>query len=202
MNSFKRAAKVSVLLLCSLLFVQCASDGNKTSAEAAAGTDTKGKANVEMKIAYVDGDSLMSGYNFAKDVNEAMLRGQSKLESAQRQKANELQRFYGEIDRKYKNNGYLTQESFDADQQKYQKMQNDAAAYMSNLERSVQNELMMNTQQLNDSVNKFISEYAKKNGYSIVLRKEATWYIGNVDDVTSDVIKGLNERYNKVDSKK
>ena len=67
MNSFKRAAKASVLLLCSLLFVQCASDGNKTSAEAAAGTDTKGKANVEMKIAYVDGDSLMSGYNFAKD---------------------------------------------------------------------------------------------------------------------------------------
>ncbi len=202
MNNFKRIAKASVLLLSALLFVQCAAKDGEKSAATNANTTTTAESNANIKIAYVDGDSLMNNYNFAKDVNEAMLRGQNKLDNAQRQKANELQRFYGEIDRKYKNNEYLTQESFNADQQKYQKMQGDAATYMSNLERSVQNELMMNTQQLTDSVNKFIAEYAKKNGYSIILRKEATWYIGNVDDVTNDVIKGLNERYNKVDSKK
>lgn len=200
MNSFKRVVRASVLLLAAILFAQCSNGNEQKSANAATNTTTNG--NVDIKIAYVDGDSLMNNYNFAKDVNEAMLRGQSKLDNAQRQKANELQRFYGEIDRKYKNNEYLTQESFNADQQKYQKMQGDAANYMSNLERSVQNELMMNTQQLTDSVNKYIAEYAKKNGYSIILRKEATWYIGNVDDVTNEVIKGLNERYNKVDSKK
>ena len=200
MNSFKRVVRASVLLLAAILFAQCSNGNEQKPAKAA--TDTTTNGNVDIKIAYVDGDSLMNNYNFAKDVNEAMLRGQSKLDNAQRQKANELQRFYGEIDRKYKNNEYLTQESFNADQQKYQKMQGDAANYMSNLERSVQNELMMNTQQLTDSVNKYIAEYAKKNGYSIILRKEATWYIGNVDDVTNEVIKGLNERYNKVDSKK
>ena len=200
MNSFKRVVRASVLLLAAILFAQCSNGNVQKPANAATNTTTNG--NVDIKIAYVDGDSLMNNYNFAKDVNEAMLRGQNKLDNAQRQKANELQRFYGEIDRKYKNNEYLTQESFNADQQKYQKMQGDAANYMSNLERSVQNELMMNTQQLTDSVNKYIAEYAKKNGYSIILRKEATWYIGNVDDVTNEVIKGLNERYNKVDSKK
>lgn len=200
MNSFKRVVRASVLLLAAILFAQCSNGNEQKPANATTNTTTNG--NVDIKIAYVDGDSLMNNYNFAKDVNEAMLRGQSKLDNAQRQKANELQRFYGEIDRKYKNNEYLTQESFNADQQKYQKMQGDAANYMSNLERSVQNELMMNTQQLTDSVNKYIAEYAKKNGYSIILRKEATWYIGNVDDVTNEVIKGLNERYNKVDSKK
>ena len=200
MNSFKRVVRASVLLLAAILFAQCSNGNEQKPANAATNTTTNG--NVDIKIAYVDGDSLMNNYNFAKDVNEAMLRGQSKLDNAQRQKANELQRFYGEIDRKYKNNEYLTQESFNADQQKYQKMQGDAANYMSNLERSVQNELMMNTQQLTDSVNKYIAEYAKKNGYSIILRKEATWYIGNVDDVTNEVIKGLNERYNKVDSNK
>lgn len=201
MNSFKRVAKASVLLLSALLFVQCAAKEEEKATGAEANTTTANN-NINVKVAYVDGDSLMNNYNFAKDVNEAMLRGQNKLDNAQRQKANELQRFYGEIDRKYKNNEYLSQESFNADQQKYQKMQGDAENYIANLQRSVQNELMMNTQQLNDSVNKFIAEYAKKNGYAIILRKEATWYIGNVDDITNDIIKGLNERYNKVDSKK
>ncbi len=200
MNRFIRVAKVSFMLLTALVFTQCANnDKNTSSANNKAKTSG---SSTELKIAYVDGDSLMNGYNFAKDVNEAMLRGQSKLESAQRQKEGELQRFAGEIDRKYKSNGYLTEASFNADQQKLQKMQGDAQNYMTNLQRSVQNELMMNTQQLNDSVDKYIAEYAKKNGYKIILRKAATWYVGDVDDVTADIIKGLNERYNKVDTKK
>ena len=36
----------------------------------------------------------------------------------------------------------------------------------------------------------------------MILRKAATWYVGDVDDVTADIIKGLNERYVKVDTKK
>lgn len=200
MNRFIRVAKVAVALLVSVVFVQCASEKTKEAKTDATSPATAQKS--DLKVAYVDGDSLMNGYNFAKDVNEAMLRGQSKLESAQRQKENEIQRFAGEMERKYQSNGYLSEASFNADQQKLQKMQGDAQNYMANLQRSVQNELLMNTQQLNDSVDKFIAEYAKANGYTIVLRKAATWYVGDVDDITADVIKGLNDRYNKVDSKK
>ena len=153
-------------------------------------------------MAYVDEDSLMSGYNFAKDVNEALLRADSNLESARRQKENELQRFAGEIERKYKSNGYLTEASFNADQEKLQKMQVDARNYMDNMTRSAQNEALMNSQQLRDSVDKYIAEYSKKQGYTLVLRKAATWYVGDIDDITADVVKGLNARYNKVDTKK
>lgn len=200
MNKLKRVINASVLLLAAVVFAQCTPEaGNKTPENS---SESKTAVNTELKIAYVDGDSLMNGYNFAKDVNEAMLRGQSKLESAERQKSNELQRFAGEVERKYKSNGYLTEASFNADNQKLQKMRNDAENYMANLHRSVQNELLLNTQQLNDSVDKYIAEYAKKNGYAIILRKAATWYVGsNVEDVTTDVLKGLNERYNKVDKK-
>ena len=201
MNKLFLALKTGMLLLVGMLTMQCASDGAKDGKGDTKASATGATAG-SMKVAYIDGDSLMRGYNFAKDVNEAMLRGQNKMESAQRQKATEIQRFAGEMDRKYKSNGYLTEASFNADQQKLQKMQGDAQNYMASLERSIQNEMMMNTQQLNDSVDKFIAEYAKKKGYTIVLRKAATWYIGNVDDVTADVIKGLNERYNKIDKKK
>ena len=97
----------------------------------------------------------------------------------------------------------MTEASFNADQQKLQKMQGEAESYMANLQRSAQSEIMMNTQQLNDSVDAYIKEYAKKKGYDAVLQKAATWYVGDaIEDVTADVIKGLNERYTKVDAKK
>ena len=49
---------------------------------------------------------------------------------------------------------------------------------------------------------KYIAEYSEKQGYTLVLRKAATWYVGDIDDITADVVKGLNARYNKVDTKK
>ena len=199
MNKIFRVASTSALLLSIVALSQCTP---AEKAQANAGENSTENVQASMKVAYIDGDSLMSGYNFAKDVNEAMLRGQGKLESAQRQKANEIQRFAGEMKRKYKNNGYLSEASFNADQQKLQKMQGDAQVYMENLQRTVQNELMMNTEQLNDSVDKYIAEYAKQNGYTMIIRKAATWYIGDVENVTTDVIKGLNSRYNKVTEKK
>ena len=82
------------------------------------------------------------------------------------------------------------------------KMQVDARNYMDNMTRSAQNEALMNSQQLRDSVDKYIAEYSKKQGYTLVLRKAATWYVGDIDDITADVVKGLNARYNKVDTKK
>lgn len=200
MNKIFRVASTSALLLSIFALSQC-TPANEAKTAKAGETSTE-NVQASMKVAYIDGDSLMNGYNFAKDVNEAMLRGQGKLESAQRQKANEIQRFAGEMERKYKNNGYLSEASFNADQQKLQKMQGDAQVYMENLQRTVQNELMMNTEQLNDSVDKYIAEYAKQNGYTMIIRKAATWYIGDVENVTSDVIKGLNSRYNKVTEKK
>ena len=205
MTKITRFAKVSALMLAVAMFAAtgCSAEGGKdANAESNNKKTTKTADASALKVAFVDEDSLMSGYNFAKDVNEALLRADSKLESARRQKENELQRFAGEIERKYKSNGYLTEASFNADQEKLQKMQVDARNYMDNLTRTAQNEALMNSQQLRDSVDKYIAEYSKKQGYTLVLRKAATWYVGNVDDITADVVKGLNERYNKVDKKK
>ena len=66
MNSFKRVVRASVLLLAAILFAQCSNGNEQKPANAATNTTTNG--NVDIKIAYVDGDSLMNNYNFAKDV--------------------------------------------------------------------------------------------------------------------------------------
>ncbi|MDE6715619.1 MAG: OmpH family outer membrane protein, partial [Muribaculaceae bacterium] len=140
-------------------------------------------------------------YNLAKDLNEAMLREQTNYENAARQRSTEIQKFASTIENKYKNNGYLTEASFNADQQKLQKMQQDAQNYMANLERAIQDVMLQNNIQLNDSVDNFIKAYNKEKGYEIIFSKDATIFIDPKYDITEEVIKGLNERYNKVETK-
>ena len=154
-----------------------------------------------LNIRYIDKDSLLHNYNLAKDLSEAMLRTSDNYENIQRQKANEIQKFAAQIENKYKTNGYLSEASFNADQQKLQKMQQDAQAYLANLERNIQNEMIQNNIQLNDSVENFIKAYNKEKGYEIIFDKAACLFIDEKYDITDEIIKGLNERYNKVESK-
>lgn len=169
--------------------------------------DTKPAANMpqaameKMTIRYVDEDSIMNNYNLAKDINEAMLRRQNQFDAAQTQKGNEINKFGTAMQQKLKTNGYLTEDSYKADEAKLQKMQNDAQNYLGNLQQSIQNELMQSQTQLMDSINNFMNEYAKQKGYDMVLRKSATLYIDSKYDVTKEVIDGLNKRYNKVAKK-
>ncbi len=159
---------------------------------------TSGTAMENLNIRYIDEDSIMANYNLAKDINEAMLRRQNQYDAAQKQRGTEINKFGNAMQQKYKNNQYLTEEAFNADQAKLQKMQADAENYLANLQQSIQNELNQSQIQLLDSIDNFLKDYAKKKGYDMVLRKSATLYINEKYDITEDVIEGLNKRYNKV----
>ncbi len=190
-----RVIKVTTLFLGAILFCQCSNKENKTSAQAPA------KVPTEVKMAYIDSDSLLNKYNFAKDIFEAQQRAQNKLESVRQQKASELQRFQSEIENKGRNNGYLTEESYKADMQKYQQMGYDAERHLGDLQNKYINENNLSMKQLQDSIDKCVNEVAKQKGISVVLKKEATFYVNDIPNITDDVVKILNERYNKVEKK-
>ena len=155
----------------------------------------------KMTIRYVDEDSIMANYNLAKDINEAMLRKQNQYDAAQAQRSNEINKFANSMQQKYKNNGYLSEESFNADQATLAKKQREAENYLGNLQQNMQNELNQSQQQLLDSIDNFMKVYAKEKGFDMVIRKSATLYIDPKYDVTDEVIAGLNKRYTKVEKK-
>ena len=181
------------------MFTSCA-EGKKSDAAVAENAEM---ANEEprMVIRYIDEDSLLAKYNLAKDINEAMLRRSNQFENEQQRRAREIQKLASDIESKYKNNGYLTQESFNADNNKLAKMQSDAENYMLRLQRDIQNEMLQNQIQLNDSINNFLKAYCKEKGFDVVLRKTAGFYLDSKYEVTADVVEGLNKRYNKVEKK-
>ena len=193
MNFIKHYTKLA--MFAAVMMLAATSCNNKPAEAPKAAT---GSALENLKIRYIDEDSIMANYNLAKDINEAMLRRQNQYDAAQKQRGNEISKFGNAMQQKYQNNQYLTEEAFNADQAKLQKMQADAENYLASLQQSIQNELNQSQNQLLDSIDNFMKDYAKKKGFDMILRKSATLFIDEKYDVTKEVIEGLNKRYNKV----
>ena len=190
-----------VLVFMSVAMASSCSEGKKGNTAVVADTAVVAVEEPVMVIRYIDEDSLLAQYNLAKDINEAMLRRSNQFDSEQQRRARDIQKFAADCENKLRNNGYLSEESLQADQNKVAKMQSDAENYLARLQRDIQSEMQQNTIQLNDSINNYLKEYCKANGYNAVLRKTAAFYIDSKYNVTKEVVEGLNKRYNKVEKK-
>lgn len=194
------------MAIVALMASSSCSDADKTAASAAAAkgdsTATATAASTpSINIRYIDEDSVSAQYNLAKDLKEASIRAFSRLEGAQQSKAKEIQTFASQIDQKMRSNGYLSEASYNADMAKLNKMQESAQNYIANLQRTTEQELAQQQMQLNDSLQAFIKDYNKAKGYDAILFKSAGVYFNPALDITSEVVEGLNARYNKVQPK-
>ena len=104
-----------------LMFAQCA--GNNNAAPAAVATGAVGASN--MKIAFVEIDSLLSKYHFCNDVNEEMLKKEENIRTTLNEKGKKLEKQAAEFQRKYENNGFVSPERAQQEYQRIQKQQQE-----------------------------------------------------------------------------
>ena len=168
--------------------------------------DTKPAAKTEKVAAkdnlpnyrYVDLDTVLAKYALAKDYNEEMMRMQSSMESTMRTHEKRLQSQAAVMQNKMNNNGYLTRESYEQDQNSLNSMQAEAQKQAATLQSNFEQQALQAQKNVNDSINAFIEEYNKSRGYDAIFFKAATLYINPALDVTDEVGEGLNARYNKL----
>lgn len=188
------------ILACALigaatLGTACSNESDKKAAPAKSAVKT---ASALPNYRYVDLDTILSQYNLAKDYNEEIIRMQTQMESEVKKHENSIQSLAGQMQNKMQNNGYLTKESYDADQQKLNAMQANAQRSVGSLQQNFETKAMKAQQTVNDSIKAFIEDYNKKHGYDAIFFKAATLYINPELDITAEVVEGLNARYNKV----
>ncbi|MDE6650351.1 MAG: OmpH family outer membrane protein [Muribaculaceae bacterium] len=147
---------------------------------------------------YVDMDTLLTRYILAKDYNEEMIRMQENLESETKRHQTSIQSLASQIQNKVQNNSYLSQESFDTDQQKLVSMQSNAERSVGMMQQKYAEAAAKAQQAVSDSVMAFIEEYNKKHGYDAIFNKAAALHFNPALDITDEVVEGLNARYNKV----
>lgn len=188
-------------LLLGILALSTTACGGDPAADKSSATPTSAATPADgattINIRYIDGDSVLAHYQFAKDLQDATMRAVQRIDNARNSKGSEIQKFAASIEQKARSNGYLNEASYNADMQKLQKMQQDAENYLANLSRNADNELGQQQIQLNDSIEKFIKEYNATRKYDAILYKNAGVYFNPALDITNEVIEGLNARYTK-----
>jgi outer membrane protein len=178
-----------------LMFAQCA--GNNNAAPAAAATGAAGASN--MKIAFVEIDSLLSKYHFCNDVNEEMLKKEENIRTTLNEKGKKLEKQAAEFQRKYENNGFVSPERAQQEYQRIQKQQQELQELQQKLTNELAAENQKNTLELRDSINAFLKVYNQEKGYDLIISNSGfdnLLYGNPAYNITNEVVEGLNARYN------
>lgn len=153
---------------------------------------------VRLPIAYINVDSLLMEYNYSKDLNETLMRKRENAQATLTQKARQLESELEEFQRKYENNAFLSEQSFNNQQQRLQKKQVD----LQKLEQDLTQQLMEEQQALNkvlrDTVYSFLEKYNAGKKYQIILSNTMNDNIMMSEpmyNITGEVVKALNKNY-------
>lgn len=151
-----------------------------------------------IKIAYVEIDSLLTKYNFCKQVNEVMTKKEENSRMVLNQKANELAKSKQDFQKKYDNNAFLSQERAQQEYGRLMKMEQDLQTLQNKLQTELASENQKNNAQLHDSISAFIKDYNKKKHFTLIITNSGfnnLLYADKSMNITKEVIEGLNKRY-------
>ena len=168
--------------------------------------DTKAGATVapsELKIAYVEVDSIMTQYKFCKEYSLILQKKGQNIQTTLATKQQQLEAAGVNFQQKLQQNAY-TREQAEAIQAGLQKQAVDLDALNTRLSNEFQTETNKFNEALRDSIQHFLAKYNKDKKYSIILSKagDNLLYADKAYDITNDVIAGLNKAYKPAPVKK
>ena len=179
-----------------LVFAQCAGNNNASTTSAPVAGAT-GSSN--MKIAFVEIDSLLTKYNFWNDLSEQMLKKEENSRTTLNEKGKKLEAEVREFERKIQNNGYASRERAEQEQARLMKQQQELQELQQKLANDLAAENQKNSLELRDSINSFLNEYNKTKGYDLIISNTAfdnLLYGNPAYNITNEIVEGLNARYN------
>ena len=194
-NGFAALAFVS-------LFAQCA--GNADTKTTASSDNAKSATTGELKLAYVDVDSLLSQYNFCIDLNEAMMKKEENIRLTLNQKAANLEKDQKEFQKKYENNAFISPDRAQQEYNRLMKAQQDLQELSNKLSNELATETAKNNLQLRDSINSFIQAFNATQGYNMIFSNtgfDNLLYADKSLNITKEIVDGLNARYSSAAKK-
>lgn len=150
------------------------------------------------EIVYVNSDSLLSKYDYFKDMSSRL---EEKGKRAQVDVASKGQAFQREVAEYQKGAAALSADQRAATEQRLARKQQELQTYNQNASAQIQQEQGAENTKLYDKIADFLKGYAKEKGYKLILtysKANPTVLFGDESlNVTGDVVKILNDNYKK-----
>lgn len=159
-------------------------------------------ATGELKIAFVEVDSIMTQYEFCKDFSLILEKKSQNIQSTVNASGKKLQDAAQNFQEKLQQNAY-TREQAQSIQAGLQKQNADLEALQARLAGEFQTETDKYNVALRDSLQHFLAKYNKDKKYSMILAKQGDniLYADGAYDITKEIVAGLNKAYKGIDKK-
>lgn len=188
----KTIRSVFAMTLMAAAMVSC----NKQAPQVEAKSETANAANTNMKIAYVEVDSIMSQYKFCKEYSLILQKKSQNIQNTINAKGRNLQAAAAKFQQDVQSNKY-TQQQAEAVNAGLQKQNADLQALQQRLGTEFQNETDKFNKALRDSIQHYLAVYNKDKKYALIISKagDNILYADKAYDITNEVIAGLNKAY-------
>src|SRR5690554_398635 len=155
-------------------------------------------SSITLPIAYVNVDSLLMNYNFAKDLNESLLRKEESTRATLNQRQNQINSAAQEFERKLRNNAFLSQERAQQEQERILQMNQEYQQLADRLSQDFMIEQQKLNLQMEDTIKVRMIEFNRDRNYEIIFSNISTStliYAKDKYDITEDVVLFLNSKY-------
>ena len=185
----------------SILFVSCDKNTNET---AAAETETKESTpsnattvNGDLKIAYINSDSLFAGYELYKDLEEEFIEEKVMAENTFRSKVAALEKDYQDAQA---GAAQLSEEALQILGAKLQQREQQLMGEKQQMEGMLMQSEQAKNDKLYEELRVFLDEYAAAEGYHMIYGYNGfgdVLYMDAQFDITKQVIDSLNSVYSQ-----
>jgi len=202
-NYYKRMKNISlilnIVLIIAILVLYVKVFGNKTIQNSPKTPILKDSLNgIKLPIAYINVDSLIQNYQFAKESNESLISKQENSRLDINSKARQLQNEMAEFQRKLENNAFLSRERAEQEQSRLLKRQQELQALDGKLSQQLMQVQQKMSEQLRDTINAFLKQYNKNNKYQVIFSNSSSdniLFAIKGYDITTEVTEMLNNRF-------
>lgn len=202
-NIFRSISVAAFAFLAALLFSlqSCNRSESETARTVVTGDTLSGG---RLQVAYVNVDSLLTNYQYSKDLQDEFLRKAESKQATINQQGKSLEADMAEFQRKVENNAFFDQERARREQERILKRQQDFQVLSQRLSAEMQEDQLKMNAALSDTIRSQIKVYNATIGhYAMIFSNtmgDNLLYADEVYDITKEVTEFLNGRYKKSDS--
>ena len=146
------------------------------------------QAEVPLKIGYVNLPKVFDDYQRKQESEQA-------LEQRGKQKQAELEGRFNELKKMRQGLELLNDQAREAKAREVEEKADEFKRLKERSERELLRERNELAKEILDEIGQAVADYAKANGYAVILDQRSLLYGEDVYDVTGEVLKTLNSRY-------
>lgn len=159
--------------------------------------DTSGAAGGGISIAYFEMDTIEHNYNYIKDVQEQL---KSRQQAISVELNNTKKQYLGRIQQLQSKAATMSQQEGESAQAEINQMQEDLQQKEAKLNQDLQEQQFKLMQDINKKIEDFLATFNKDKKYAYIFSHspgDFIYFKDSVNNITSDILSGLNSNYKK-----